>query len=179
MNLPNRLSLIRVLLVPVMTILLSLPGDVCRYLGAFVFLAGAVTDYLDGSIARKQNLITDFGRFLDPLADKLLVLSALILLSVRGLVPAWLVILVLSREMAVDGLRMILSGHGTVVAAGMAGKIKTASQMVYILAVLIFNIPVTDHIILILCTAWIAIITLYSGWVYFRKYGKELTRQGM
>ena len=179
MNLPNRLSLLRVFLVPVLVLLLSLPGDLWRYLGAFVFLLGIVTDYLDGYIARKQNLITDFGRFVDPLADKLLVLSALIMLSVHGLVPAWLVILVLARELAVDGLRMILSARGTVIAAGWAGKIKTASQMVYILVLLVFNVPALSHWFLILGTVWITGITLFSGWEYFRRYGKELIQKGM
>ena len=174
MNLPNRLSLTRVLLVPVIVILLSLDADVCRYLAAAVFLLGSLTDYFDGQIARKRHLITDFGRFIDPLADKLLVLSTLIMLSVRGLVPGALTVLILARELAVDGLRMIVSGKGTVIAAAKAGKIKTASQMVYILLMLLLNLPALSHPVLLVLTLWIAVITLYSGYEYFRDYGKAL-----
>ena len=174
MNLPNRLSIARVALVPVLVLLLSVDGTPWRLLAAAVFLIASLTDYFDGKIARSRNLITDFGRFLDPVADKLLVLSTMIMLAVRGFIPAWLVVLVLARELAVDGLRMIVSGKGTVIAAGKLGKIKTASQMGYILFFLVLAIPVSAHPLMLIPTLWIAFITVYSGYEYFRAYGKEI-----
>ena len=114
MNLPNRLTLLRILLIPVCCALIALHEHVWA---AGVFAVGVLTDFLDGQIARKRNLITVFGKFADPVADKLLVLTAMIMLTEQGLLPAWAVCVVAARELAVDGLRLVASGKGQVVAA--------------------------------------------------------------
>ena len=139
MNLPNKLSIVRVFCVPVITVLLYLNNDTCRIIAGAVFILGSLTDLLDGHIARKYNLITDFGKFIDPVADKLLVLSTLVMLVRGGLMEAWVVIIVLCRELAVDGLRMVAVGQGKVIAAGPLGKWKTTFQMVTITCILLLN----------------------------------------
>ena len=141
MNLPNKLSLLRVALIPVMVALMLPQTLVCDLLAAAVFAVAALTDYFDGHIARSRHLITDFGKFIDPVADKLLNLSAMMMLVQRGTLPGWVVVLILARELAVDGLRMVVVGQGRVIAAGKLGKIKTASQMVMLLFVLITHQP--------------------------------------
>ena len=125
MNLPNKLSIARVLSIPVIAVLLYQDSDACRIAAGFLFILASLTDLLDGHIARKYNLITDFGKFIDPVADKLLVLTTLILLIRCGLMEAWVVILILCRELMVDGLRMVAVGQGKVIAAGPLGKWKT------------------------------------------------------
>lgn len=112
MNLPNKLSLLRVALIPVMVALMLPQTLVCDLLAAAVFAAAALTDYFDGHIARSRHLITDFGKFIDPVADKLLNLSAMMMLVQRGTLPGWVVVLILARELAVDGLRMVAGGAG-------------------------------------------------------------------
>lgn len=141
MNLPNKLSILRVALIPVMVALMLPQTLVCDLLAAAVFAVAALTDYFDGHIARSRHLITDFGKFIDPVADKLLNLSAMMMLVQRGTLPGWVVVLILARELAVDGLRMVAVGQGRVIAAGKLGKIKTASQMVMLLFVLITHQP--------------------------------------
>ena len=123
MNLPNKLSLLRVALIPVMVALMLPQTLVCDLLAAAVFAAAALTDYFDGHIARSRHLITDFGKFIDPVADKLLNLSAMMMLVQRGTLPGWVVVLILARELAVDGLRMVAVGQGRVIAAGKLGNI--------------------------------------------------------
>ena len=174
MNLPNRLTLLRVLLVPVMVLCLSFGTRPWNLIGAGVFAAASLTDWFDGRIARKRGLITDFGKFLDPLADKLLVLATMVMLSVQHLLPGWLVVLVLARELALDGLRMIAVQKGQVIAAGQLGKIKTASQMVYLLLILLTSLSATGTWYMWILTAWIALITLWSGTDYFLKAGSVL-----
>ena len=175
MNLPNKLSLTRMALIPVMVVLL-LPGTLLwNLLAAAVYGAAAFTDFLDGHIARKQHIITDLGKFLDPVADKLLNLSALVMLSAQGLCPAWLVVLILARELCVDGLRMVASGKGKVIAAGPLGKIKTVSQIVLILWLMIFRLPVGGFWLSTLCALWVAGITLWSGADYLWKGRAFLT----
>ena len=124
MNTPNKLTLLRVILVPVVCVLI---GVGLYPWAAAVFALGALTDFLDGYLARRDGLITVFGKFLDPVADKLLVLTAMIMLTEKGLLPAWAVVIVAARELAVDGLRLVASGSGKVVAAKMPGKIKTTA----------------------------------------------------
>lgn len=153
MNLPNKITLSRVCLIPIFIILLSVPFDwgswnigntdlpVSHFAAALLFIVAAGTDWLDGYYARKYNLVTNFGKFLDPLADKLLVSSALILLVELGLAPAWVVILIISREFAVTGLRLVAAGESIVLAAINMGKIKTATQMIAIAVLLLHNFP--------------------------------------
>ena len=167
MNLPNRLTLIRVLLIPVMVVFLMLPGSGWLWAACAVFCAAAYTDYLDGHIARRDQLVTDFGRFLDPVADKLLVLSAMVMLVGRGLLPALVPTVVLCREIAVDGLRMVAAGKQTVIAAGKLGKIKTVSQMVLVIWLMVFQTPAMSSWLSGLITIWVAVITLWSGAEYF------------
>ena len=173
MNLPNRLSIIRICSVPVLALLLSLKDAVwAYYLALFVFIGAAITDFADGHIARKYNLVTNFGKFIDPVADKLLVLSAMVLLIAHGLVPAWLVVAVLLRELAVDGLRLVAVEQGKVIAAGKLGKIKTTCQMVMVIAHLVYlcRFPFF-HIIagwlLIPSQIAVLVMTLWSGIDYF------------
>jgi len=178
MNTPNKLSLLRVLLIPVMVLLMYLPGIPFILLSTAVFGAAAYTDYLDGHIARRDNIVTDFGKFIDPVADKLLNLSAMIMLTMCGQLPHFVVIVILARELAVDGLRMVAVGQGRVIAAGMLGKIKTVSQMVMIIFLMLVGrlVPAVDalsflqlpvQIITWLGCAWITVITAWSGVDYF------------
>ena len=160
MNLPNRLTLLRILLIPVCCVLIGL--ELYPW-AAGVFAAGVLTDYLDGQIARRRNLITVFGKFADPVADKLLVLTAMIMLTEKGLLPAWAVCVVAARELAVDGLRLVASGKGQVVAARMPGKIKTVLQFCCVLSALL---PVPRMICQALTIA-MAAMTVVSGVLYF------------
>ena len=169
MNLPNKLSLLRVALIPVMVALLYPRTDACNIAAAAVFGLAAFTDFLDGHIARKKGLITDFGKFVDPVADKLLVLSSFIMLVQLQLVPAWMTVLILARELSVDGLRLIAMTRNHVIAAGPLGKIKTASQMICILLLLILRKPLLSEWYGIILTVWVSGITLFSGADYFRK----------
>jgi len=181
MNTPNKLSLLRVALIPVMVLFMYLPGWPMVLLSAAVFGAAAYTDYLDGHIARRDGLVTDFGKFIDPVADKLLNLSAMIMLTMGGLLPHWAVIVILARELAVDGLRMVAVGQGRVIAAGKLGKIKTVSQIVLVLFLMIAGrlAPVVFPNVSVLLTivdvigwimvAWVVAITVWSGVDYFKR----------
>ena len=170
MNLPNKLTILRVLLVPVFMLVLLLGWS--KYIALGIFLIASLTDLLDGHIARKYNLITDFGKFMDPLADKLLVISAMLIFVQWGQLPAWLVMVVLAREFAVSGLRMIAASKGTVMAAGMSGKIKTAATMICIVIMLT---PLADiSVINTICGLIILVTTVYSGVEYFVQNGKVL-----
>ena len=160
MNLPNKLTLLRIALVPVCLILL--------YAGQFVwsaavFALACVTDFLDGKIARRNKLITNFGKFADPIADKILTVTMMIFLSSLHMRPVWLPVIVVIRELMVDGLRLIAMEKGRVVATGWSGKIKTVLQMITILtALLLFN----EHYINILSLA-VCALTIFSGVQYF------------
>ena len=131
MNLPNRLTMVRIVMIPVYLLLLT-GGNWCRFAAGLVFAAASITDYFDGKIARERSLITDFGKFLDPIADKLLVFSALLLFLDFGTVTVWSVFIILFRELLVSALRMVASAAGVVVAADKLGKYKTATTMVSI-----------------------------------------------
>ena len=167
MNLPNKLSVARVLCIPAIVTLLHFPDPACRYLAAALFIIGCLTDFLDGRIARKQNLVTDFGKFIDPVADKLLVLTTLIMLIHLGKMPAWIVIVILCRELAVDGLRLVAVTKGQVIAAGKLGKWKTACQMVLISAILILNLSVYSSWPIAVLAGIVVTLTLVSGVDYF------------
>ncbi|GHU81732.1 CDP-diacylglycerol--glycerol-3-phosphate 3-phosphatidyltransferase [Clostridia bacterium] len=161
MNLPNKLTLLRILLVPFFVALLLLTAIPHSFLLAgVVFAAASVTDYFDGHIARKHNLITDFGKFADPLADKILVISAFVCFVQLGIIGAVPVIIVLLREFAVTSVRLMAASKGSVVAANMWGKAKTVSQIIAISAVLLF------HYILQLVT---------MGLLPFAAYIKQIT----
>ncbi len=133
MNLPNKLTILRILMVPVFLVILMIPGiPAGNWIALAVFIAASITDLFDGKIARKYNLITDFGKFMDPLADKLLVCSAMIALIELDRIPAWVVIVIIAREFIISGFRLVASDNGVVIAASWWGKIKTTVQMVMI-----------------------------------------------
>ena len=121
--------MVRVLLIPVFAVLALRETAACQYAALAVFCLASATDALDGHIARSRNLITDFGKFIDPIADKLLVMSALVVLVSQGRMPAWCCIVMLAREFAVSGFRLVAAGSGRVIAAGWLGKVKTVTQM--------------------------------------------------
>ena len=165
MNLPNKLTMLRIILIPVFMGVLywGFPG--ADYIALAIFIIASLTDLLDGKIARKYNLVTDFGKFADPLADKMLVTAAMLWFVEIGQMPAWALLIGVVREFAVSGLRMIASDKGRVIAAGWSGKVKTASTMVCI--VLMF-LPIPS-IVNTICVWVITLTTLYSGVEYFMK----------
>lgn len=183
MNLPNQLTVLRILMIPVFILILVLPFDwgtltvggtqllVTHLVAAVIFAIASITDWLDGEIARKRGLVTNFGKFADPLADKMLVMTAFIMLVNLNKVAGWIVAIIVCRELAVTGLRLLLVEDGEVMAAAWPGKIKTATQMVAIILLFINNIPFNmmgipfDQIMLYTCLA----ATIYSGVDYFAK----------
>lgn len=138
MNLPNKLTVLRMFLVPIFIIFYYLGFNLYSTL---IFIFASITDFLDGYIARKNNLVTNFGKFMDPLADKILVISALILLLEKNIFPGWILIIVISREFIVSGLRLIAASNNVTIAAGNLGKLKTVSQMISIILLLLNNFP--------------------------------------
>ncbi len=146
MNLPNKLTLLRIILIPVFMVVLywGFPG--ATYVALAIFIIASLTDMLDGKIARKYNLVTDFGKFADPLADKMLVTAAMLWFVEIGQMPAWTLLIVICREFAVSGLRMIASDKGRVIAAGWSGKVKTASTMVCIVLMFLPIPPVLNTV---------------------------------
>ena len=170
MNLPNKLTILRVVLVPAVCVLIGLG---LYPWAAAVFALAALTDFLDGYLARRDGLVTVFGKFLDPVADKLLVLTAMIMLAEKGLLPAWAAVVVAARELAVDGLRLVASGSGKVVAAKMPGKIKTVLQLCCVLSALILG----RHAVTTVLTAAMAVMTVISGGIYFKELGGEVFKE--
>lgn len=172
MNLPNKLTMLRVILVPVFMVFAALSRYGTQDFNAGLMLAAGIvfavasfTDFLDGYLARKNNLVTDFGKFMDPLADKCLVTAAMLWFVEIGQMPAWALLIVIVREFAVSGLRMIAADKGRVIAAGWSGKVKTASTMVCIVLMLL---PIAYWVNSI-CVAVIVLTTIYSGVEYFTK----------
>ncbi|MCF1684464.1 CDP-diacylglycerol--glycerol-3-phosphate 3-phosphatidyltransferase [Tetragenococcus halophilus] len=184
MNLPNKLTVIRMLMIPIFMVVVLAPLDwgvlsvgntqlaVTNLVGAVIFAVASFTDWLDGEIARKQGLVTNFGKFADPLADKMLVMTAFVLLVELGKAPGWVVVIIVCRELAITGLRLlIVEQNGSVMAAAWPGKIKTATQMFAIIFLYINNIPFNlislplGEILLYVCLFF----TLYSGVDYFVK----------
>lgn len=189
MNLPNKITLCRIILIPFMMIVplfgikSTLLGiNVGNLISLAIFLIASFTDYLDGHIARKNNLVTNFGKFLDPIADKLLVLTALIMFVEAGKLPAWIPVVIAAREFMVSGIRMLAAGEGNVIAASMLGKIKTVSQMIAISLAFVDNNPFMAFTSKCLCipelvlnilmsvTMLVSVIaTIWSGIDYFEK----------
>ncbi|MGX7327896.1 CDP-diacylglycerol--glycerol-3-phosphate 3-phosphatidyltransferase [Enterococcus bulliens] len=183
MNLPNKLTVLRIIMIPIFIVVLAIPFDwgtiavqslnlpVTHLVAAILFAVASITDWLDGYIARARNLVTNFGKFADPLADKMLVMTAFIMLVALAKAPAWVVAIIVCRELAVTGLRLLLVEGGEVMAAAWPGKVKTATQMVAIILLLINNWPFVyiglpvDQIMLYACL----IFTIYSGIDYFAK----------
>lgn len=184
MNLPNKLTVLRVALIPFFVAAMMLTGkfymsgyDICIFIGLFIFVAASITDWFDGKIARKRGLVTTFGKFLDPLADKILVVTALICFLAQS--PMWVdavaVILILAREFMVSGVRLVVANEGVVVPAGIWGKLKTAFTMIAIVAIMlleglgIHNVWINEILI------WIAaLLTVVSGIQYLAAYWKYI-----
>ena len=180
MNLPNKLTVMRVIMIPFFVIsLLAFHGEVrlLRNLAAAIFIVASLTDMLDGKIARKYNLVTNFGKFMDPLADKLLVCSALICLIELGQLPSWMVIIIVSREFIISGFRLIAAEQGIVIAASYWGKFKTTFQMIAVI-LMIFNIPALKTVTFIMLAAAV-VLTIVSLVDYVAKNVEVLTKGGM
>ena len=167
MTLASKITLIRVLLIPAYLVTMYLSGGqagLWMYISLAIFIVASLTDYVDGYIARAYNQVTDFGKFLDPLADKLLVIAAMSMFCEWGTFPAWALMIVLTREFAVSGLRMVAGPKGKVIAAGKSGKFKTASTMVGLCAMMAFpGIDILNWVVI----AMIVLTTVYSGVEYF------------
>jgi CDP-diacylglycerol--glycerol-3-phosphate 3-phosphatidyltransferase len=167
LNLPNKLSITRAVCIPVIVVLLYIQNPSCRIAAGIVFIFACLTDFLDGRIARSRNLVTDFGKFIDPVADKLLVLTTLIMLIHLGMMPAWVVIIVICRELSVDGLRMVAVTQGKVIASGPLGKWKTACQMVLISIMLILDLSFQTSWPVMALTGIMVLLTVWSAVDYF------------
>ena len=180
MNLPNKLTVMRVILIPFFVAALLWDGgdsDGMRILSAAIFIIASLTDMLDGKIARKYNLVTNFGKFMDPLADKLLVCSALICLIELEQIPAWMVIVIISREFIISGFRLVASDNGVVIAASYWGKFKTTFQMI---AVILMILDIDALSLLTTAMIWIALIlTVVSLVDYIATNHKILTEGSM
>ena len=166
MNLANKITLFRVICIPVFIVLMYMEGMAMSIAALVVYVLGSVSDFVDGYVARKYNMITDFGKFMDPLADKMLVITAMLMFVAQGRMPAWVLALVITREFAVSGLRLIAVEGGRVIAAGKSGKIKTASTMIGLCVWMAFP---GSLLIGWLVTAVIVLTTVISGVEYFVK----------
>ncbi|CAG7840738.1 CDP-diacylglycerol--glycerol-3-phosphate 3-phosphatidyltransferase [Clostridium haemolyticum] len=177
MNLANKLTLLRVILVPVFLIFISINSPANTLIAIVIFVSAALTDKLDGYIARSRNEITNFGKFMDPLADKLLVTSALVALVQYGVIPAWMVMIIIAREFAVTGLRAVAASEGVVIAASWWGKIKTVIQIIAIILCLISLIYTASYMryVTYISVSLAVLITLISGIDYFVKNRKVIS----
>ncbi|MDR0847038.1 MAG: CDP-diacylglycerol--glycerol-3-phosphate 3-phosphatidyltransferase [Lactobacillales bacterium] len=176
MNLPNKITVMRIILIPFFLIVAGLVNILPSYdfgwgivylaniIAMIIFAVASITDFLDGYIARRDNLVTNFGKFADPVADKMLVMSALIVLTEQGLCPAWVAALIVCREIAVTALRILLVETGEVLAAAWPGKVKTTTQMLAVIFLLV-GVNLVGTILLYVCL----LATLYSGFEYFSK----------
>ncbi|MDU5111430.1 MAG: CDP-diacylglycerol--glycerol-3-phosphate 3-phosphatidyltransferase [Clostridium sp.] len=187
MNLANKLTMLRIFLVPLFLIFIAVQDiPYGTFIATFIFIIASLTDQLDGYIARSRNQVTNFGKFMDPLADKLLVTAALISLVELQVVPAWATVIIISREFAVSGLRTIAASEGKVIAASMWGKVKTVTQIAAIISLLLqVNVGTSKYLISLVSSSEIikklimdgprvllliaVIMTIVSGYDYFKK----------
>jgi len=175
MNLPNKLTILRVILIVPFLIFLKMDGAIWDYVALAVFIIASFTDMLDGQIARKHNLVTNFGKFMDPLADKLLVCTALICLVELDRIPAIVVILIIAREFIISGFRLIAADNGVVIAASYWGKFKTVFQMIMI-GMMIANIEVLN--ILTQIVMWIAVALTVISLIDYLIKNKDVMKEG-
>lgn len=178
MNLPNKLTILRVIMIPFFVLALLYNGgenQTLRYVAAAIFIIASLTDMLDGKIARKYNLVTNFGKFMDPLADKLLVCSALICLVELKELPAWMVIVIISREFIITGFRLVASDNGVVIAASYWGKFKTTFQMIAVV-LLIVGIPALSMVTT--AVVWIALILTVISLVDYIAKNVNVLKEG-
>jgi CDP-diacylglycerol--glycerol-3-phosphate 3-phosphatidyltransferase len=165
MNTANKLTMLRVILIPVYLIVWYCSFPYNNLVALAIFIIASVTDFIDGYVARHYDQVTDFGKFMDPLADKVLVLTSMICFCAAGQLPAWTLVIVMAREFAVSGLRLVAVDNGRVIAAGWSGKVKTASTMV---CLCLMHLPIPD-VLRWVCVIVITVTTLYSGIEYFVK----------
>ncbi len=179
MNLPNKLTIVRVLLIPffVFFMLTDYLGGLSKWIALFLFVAASLTDLLDGKIARKYNLVTNFGKFMDPLADKLLVCSALICFVELGMLPSWIVIIIISREFIISGFRLIAADNGLVIAAGYWGKLKTVFQMIMII-LLIADLPFAGMVWVEQVVIYLALLLTVISLVDYLRKNKDILKEG-
>lgn len=180
MNLPNKLTVLRMIMVPffVLFMLTDIGGAANKWIALVLFVVASFTDFLDGKIARSRGLVTNFGKFMDPLADKLLVCSAMICLIEMGKLPAWVVIIIIGREFIISGFRLVASDNGIVIAASYWGKFKTVFQMIMTIVMILDLGGIFDTIGIILM--WIALaLTIISLIDYILKNKQVLTQGGM
>ena len=180
MNLPNKLTVLRVIMIPffVVFMLMDITGAADKWIALAIFIVASLTDLLDGKIARKYNLVTNFGKFMDPLADKLLVSAAMICMIEKGMLASWIVIIIISREFIISGFRLVASDGGIVIAASYWGKFKTVFQMLMIIVLIMDLGGVFD--IIGTALVWIALaLTIVSLVDYVIKNKQVLTQGGM
>ena len=167
MTTASKITLVRIAFIPVYMFFMYLSGGntgLWMWISLAIFVIASLTDYVDGEIARKYNQVSDFGKFLDPLADKLLVIAAMLMFCQWGTIPAWALMVILTREFAVTGLRLVAVGNGKVIAAGWSGKVKTASTMVGLCVLMAFpTVPWLSNLVV----GVILVTTVYSGIEYF------------
>ena len=178
MNLPNKLTVLRVIMVPffVFFMLTDVGGAANKWIALALFVIASLTDMLDGKIARKYNLVTNFGKFMDPLADKLLVCAAMVCLVATGQLAAWIVIIIISREFIISGFRLIASDNGIVIAASMWGKFKTVFQMLMII-VLIANIPLAAFDMIGTVLTYVALVLTVVSLVDYIAKNKDILKE--
>ena len=178
MNLPNKLTILRIILVPVFVVVMltNCFGDNSRWVALAIFIIASLTDLLDGKIARKYNLVTNFGKFMDPLADKMLVCSALICLVELGRIPSWMVIIIVARDFVISGFRLVAAESGKVIAANYWGKFKTASQMVMI-CLLIADIQYGFFPLLSEIFKWIALVLTVISLIIYLADNKDVMKE--
>lgn len=178
MNLPNKLTTFRVILIPFFVFFMLAPNmtGINNYIAAAIFIVASLTDLLDGKIARKYNLVTNFGKFMDPLADKLLVCSAMICLIQTGQLAAWIVVIIIAREFIISGFRLIASDNGVVIAASYWGKFKTTFQMLMVI-VLILNIQMSFFQILGMILTYVALILTVVSLIDYIVKNKDVLKE--
>lgn len=178
MNLPNKLTVLRIIMVPffVFFMLTDVGGDANKWIALVLFCVASLTDMLDGKIARARNLVTNFGKFMDPLADKLLVCSAMICMIPSGQLAAWFVIIIIAREFIISGFRLIASDNGIVIAASMWGKFKTVFQMLMII-VLIANIPLAAFDMIGTVLTYVALVLTVVSLVDYIAKNKDILKE--
>ena len=175
-NIPNLLTLSRILAVPIFVLLMLEPDPLRALIAGLVFALASATDWLDGYLARRWGQVTKFGKLLDPVADKILIMSALVILVEIDIIRAWIAIVLIGREFAITGLRSIAASEGMIIPAETLGKYKLVTQTIAIIALLLnYYLDMAWLKNIGWCALWIAmVLSIYSGGLYFRKYGKQL-----
>ena len=179
LNLPNTITMLRVSVIPVLFFLLLSPGQTGSLVIAALFVIAAFTDFLDGYIARKYEIVTVMGKFLDPIADKLIINTAMILMIPIGRIPAWIVAVIITRDFVVDGIRAIASSEGSVIQASILGKQKTICQVFAVTALMIHYpfLGIDAHAVGIVIVYIALILSVYSGMDYFMKFYREIVKK--